>query len=145
MGAAAYLIADRVCMHPDSYTKDGFGFGHEPAICVNNLNDVAAIGHALNEVLAASRKDVRPPDMNKPASERFGFFLKAAKVRSYRELNDKAKHVSIGRDGRTVRFLPSRREKRGFGFLPRDRMISVEAADAAVLGATLLEAFERCE
>ena len=145
MGAASYLIGDRVCMHTVSSTVDGFGVGHEPAVCVDNLDDVAAIGNALSEALAAARKGVRNPDMKKRASERFGFFLKAAKVRSWRALVSSAKHVSIGRDGATVSFLPSRREGQSFAYFPRDRMSTVEAPDEAQMGSALLEAFERCE
>ena len=145
MGASAFLIGDRVCMHTDSTTVDGFGVAQEPAVCVDNLGDVAAIGKALNEALAAARKGVRNPDMKKRASERFGFFLKAAKARSWRSLVSSTKHVSIARDGTTVHFQPTCREGQSYAPLPPDRTITVEGADEAQLGSALLEAFDRCE
>jgi len=132
-------------MHTDSTTVDGYGVAHEPAICVDDLTNLIAIGEALEDLLAKSRRGVRNLRPSEIGVQGFKFFLRAAKVRSWRALVSSAKHVSIARDGATVHFQPTRREGQSYAPLPPDRTITVEAPDEVRMGASLLEAFERCE
>ena len=144
-GASAFLIGGRVCMHADSTTVDGYGVAHEPAICVDDLTNLTAIGEALEDLLAKSRRGVQNLRPSEIGVQGFKFFLRAAKVRSWRALVSSAKHISIARDGTTVHFQPACREGQSYAPLPPDRTITVEGADAAQMGSTLLEAFDRCE
>jgi hypothetical protein len=142
--AAAYLRADKIYLHPDSRTTEGFWIACEPVV-VTSEND-KSLGQQVLQILAKSTEDVPHPE-SLATSDTWSVMktlIKAAGVRSYEAFADSTQCVSVKLGAAGVVFTPTRNGGPRKRFLYLKTKLSCAPVEAEV-ASTLMAAFDACE
>ena len=145
--ASATRNSATLFIHPVGTTVDGIGIDMPPVHRLDAAADPSDAGRALRESLAASTTRI-PPRFWREQREITKEFLKAAHVRSWRQLQTGAVACWIAeRDGVIVltplRNGGTRGDSKGFQpFGASDVTVAASATDAE-LGAAVIEALDR--
>lgn len=148
MAASCFRYREDIFLCASCLTGAGFHFDAEPWRKLQSQQSDEALGCALRTVLGGSERVIPTPDregMRRSRKE----LLRAAGMRSERQLQMQSVCVLVVRSKASLQFIPSRNggtrgDRKGFHHL-NDAMLALPVnAPSTVLGATLRAAFERC-
>jgi hypothetical protein len=136
-----YFFPDAVYVVALARTVPGFEIHSEPVLKVNRDAGPACFGDAVVAALDSYRLDIDPPD---PRSKNVGPLLKRTGLRSWKQLEKKAVHVSVSLDRGKVQVIPSMRDRQHGGYAYRPDLACECAPTPGEIGATMLRALECC-
>jgi hypothetical protein len=143
LGAAVYLLRDRILLHPYQRTTVGLGLASEPYITLGLDCPSDSLGVAVLDALSQSGRTVPHPTtwngLTKP-------LISAAGAKSWRELQMQARYVGVTSTTEGVRIEPSHNggSKAGFTPLPACATVVSLTATTTEIGATIRGMLERC-
>jgi hypothetical protein len=146
--ASAYRLDDRIIIHANTQTVAGFYVNRDPFIMLDARASVGEIGHAILRAFDAAQFDAPIPiaaDL-KPLTQRR---LKAAGVKSERQLQMRAVHCLVTRTANEIAIMPThnggtRGDERGFHFRVEQVIVIALNSSPAQIGAAVLDGFARC-
>jgi hypothetical protein len=144
--AGAYLISSQIIVHSDVIYQSGWSQISEPIYSTSLSENPALIGEYIRQALDACTSGV--PDPQKYVSS-LSLVLKAAKLRSNRELQQNSVLCFIEEGEGGIKFVPThnggtRGDTKGFQFLNNRAICVPSDSDPSDLGAALLRAFKEC-
>ena len=141
--ASAYLYEDTIIVHANNRTYNDFGWNSEPVATISRDSATSDIGVLIRSTVLASRWDAERPDPLGPDDP----VLKAAGVKSWRPLEQKAVLIHFEmRDG-TISIVPNRAPRRGEGqgWIAMDDSATLpDTCTDAELGDAAMRAFDDC-
>lgn len=143
--ASAYCRKNKILVHSDSLTKDGFTIASKPYFILPIKTSDEELGKAIIEALLNSKYNVPTPDssdFNKIRQDR----LKAIGVKTEKELMEEAKYLAISSIKDKINILPTQNSgKDGFVHL-NDLIININVdSDYETIGEKIIEGWEICK
>lgn len=145
--AGAYLIGDDIIVYPLAFTVDGIGVSVPPVHRLSRNAPRSNLGAALRDALFTPVSIV-PPRFWKERAELGVQFLKAARVRSWRQLQLSARNCNIVAADGLVRLTPlrnggTRGDTKGFQPFGAADLTVPDSASDDELGTALVEALDQ--
>lgn len=141
--ASVYLRGADLIIHAQNRTYNNKGWNSDPVVRANAADQRAELGAKVRSVLRASRWDAQAPDPEGKSNP----VLKAAGVRSWRQLERESRLVGVVLEKDQISLYPYRATRRGEGegFLVMDdaRTTMASSCSDSELAAAVLEALQR--
>lgn len=141
--ASVYLRGADLIIHAQNRSYNNCGWNSEPVVKTNVALSPSEIGALVRSVLQASRWDAEAPDPDRQDNP----ILKAAGVRSWRQLERESRLVGIALQNEQISVCPYRatRPGEGEGFLVMDDAATTQSAHCSdeELGAAVLDGLNR--
>jgi hypothetical protein len=136
-----YLFPDMIYVVASARTVPGFDIHSEPVFKMERGAQASVLGEKVIAALNAFRFDVPPPG---PGSKDVGPLLKQTGLRSWKQLEARALHISVTLDGEIIRVIPTARDLRHGGYNFKPDLTCECVLDRQEIGTTLLQALEKC-
>jgi len=109
---SVYLFPDMIYVVASARTVPGFDIHSEPVFKVERNVQPSVLGDRVVTALNAFQFDVPPPS---PRSKDVGPLLKRTGLRSWKQLEARALHISVTLDGEIIQVIPTARDLRHGG------------------------------